>query len=765
MRLAKRLRCLALLLVPASAALAQRDPHIGYVYPAGGQVGTTFEVSIGGQTLGGATNAYVSGTGVQAVVLPFEPIINFKQADELRMRAQELRKKDKSPDVLKELNDIRRKLAAFERRRIAPALAEMIPVRIAIAPNAAPGNRELRLGTYTALSNPMVFQVGQLPEVREPEGRLEGEGGPPKSFKEISRGGGRATQSSTNLPAMNITLPATINGQILPGEVERYRFKARQGQQLIVIISARELIPYLADAVPGWFQAKAVLYDSQGKELTYDDHYKFHPDPVLFYTIPKEGDYILEIRDSLYRGREDFVYRITVGELPFIANVFPLGARVGAQPTVAIWGWNLPTTQLTLNLAGVEPGLYPFTVRNYGQISNHMPFLVDTLPECLKEPGRNSPTNAQRVTLPIIINGHIDQPGDVDVFRFEGRAGDRIVAEVFARRLDSPLDSALKLTDATGKQIAFNDDFEDKGTGLNTHHADSYIATTLPTSGTYFLYLWDTQQKGGWAYGYRLRLSAPRPDYELRAVPSSICLRPGNSAPITVFALRRDGFTNAIAVSLKNPPTGFKLTGGSLVATQEQVKLTFTVPSKSTLGAYALNLEGRASVMGRDLVHHAVPADDMMQAFAYRHLVPAQELKVVVTSGPPPKPPEKKTDTTTPSPLKPNLVSPTIKIPSGGTARVQVRLPNTNYTGKLQLELDDPPEGVAIKSFIPTRNGAEIVFQADATKMKPGQKGDLTVNAFAERTNTSPSQPKSRASLGAAPPIRFEITAALPGQK
>ena len=104
----------------------------------------------------------------------------------------------------------------------------------------------------------------------------------------------------------------------------------------------------------------------------------------------------------------------------------------------------------------------------------------------------------------------------------DGRAGDQIVAEISARRLDSPVDSVLQLIDSAGKQIAFNDDHEDKGTGLNTHHADSYIMTTLPSNGTYYVRLGDTQHNGGPAYSYRLRLSAPRPDFELRVTPSSL---------------------------------------------------------------------------------------------------------------------------------------------------------------------------------------------------------------------------------------------------
>ena len=58
------------------------------------------------------------------------------------------------------------------------------------------------------------------------------------------------------------------------------------------------------------------------------------------------------------------------------------------------------------------------------------------------------------MTLPIIINGRMDRPGDWDVFEVEGKAGETIVAEVSARRLGSPLDSFLKVTGADGKIIA-----------------------------------------------------------------------------------------------------------------------------------------------------------------------------------------------------------------------------------------------------------------------------------------------------------------------
>ena len=101
-------------------------------------------------------------------------------------------------------------------------------------------------------------------------------------------------------------------------------------------------MPYLADAVPGWFQAVLTLYDAAGKEVAYDDDFRFHPDPVLHYVVPNDGEYTVEIKDALYRGREDFVYRISIGELPFVTGIFPLGGKAGARTSVELSGWNLP---------------------------------------------------------------------------------------------------------------------------------------------------------------------------------------------------------------------------------------------------------------------------------------------------------------------------------------------------------------------------------------------------------------------------------------
>jgi len=304
---------------------------------------------------------------------------------------------------------------------------------------------------------------------------------------------------------------------------------------LIIAVNARTLIPYLADAVPGWFEATLTLLDAKGEEVPAPNAIASSPTPSSILKCRMTASTPSKFTTPFFRGREDFVYRLTLGELPFVTGIFPLGGRTGAKTDVTLTGYNLAETNLTLDNTAAAPGVISLT----GKSINAVPFAVDDLPECLADSANHSVETAQSVTLPVIINGRISHPGESSVFKFAGHAGQLIVAEVIARRLDSPIDSFLWLTDAAGKQLAFNDDFEDKGTGLNTFHADSYLTNTLPAEGTYFIHIRDTQGQGGPEFTYRLRLSEPRPDFALRLVPSSLSLRTGMSLPVTVYALRR----------------------------------------------------------------------------------------------------------------------------------------------------------------------------------------------------------------------------------
>jgi hypothetical protein len=754
---------IGLLSLAAARGQQTATPHIGYVYPAGGRQGTAFQVKLGGRFLDGATNAWISGEGVRATVLQHTKPLTQQQFNALREKAKELQEKRQAiqrerrrgeatgtTNLVwtaadeKALAEIRAKLGNFQRRPPNPAIAETVTLQVQVSADADPGERELRLGVGQGLSNPLMFCVGQLPEVRKPEATAQNQAPTPQARRN------NAQQQAVAPFQMHITLPAVVNGQILPGGVDRYKFFAREGQKLVLAVKARGLIPYIPDAVPGWFQATLTLSDAKGKELAYNDDFHLRPDPVMYFEVPKDGEYVAEIKDSVFRGREDFVYRVSISESPFVTGIFPLGGPAGSETSVALRGWNLPVATV-MSPGSNSPGLYPIGVCKEKAVSNHVPFAVDTLPECLEQEPNDSAETAQKVTLPVIVNGRIGRPGDADVFSFQGRAGEEIVLEVYARRLDSPLDSLLMLSDASGKQVAVNDDHEDKGSGLNTHHADSYIRARLPESGPYFVRLSDAQHQGGADFAYRLRLSEPRPDFELRVTPSSINAHPVLSVPLTVYALRKDGFTNEIALALDGAPAGFNLGGARIPAGEDQVRVTLAAGGGSQKDPVNISLEGRAMIQGRFISRRAVPAEDMMQAFAYRHLVPAQDLKVAVTGR-------------SFGRAGVSLASSTpLKIPAVGTARIQLRTPAPAFLERFELELSDPPEGLSIKEVAATNTGAEILLQANSGKLKPGLKGNLIVNLVPgkngpqQKANKQPNA--RRGAVGTLPAIPFEVVA------
>ncbi len=741
------------------AAAQQRDPHIGYVYPAGGQQGRTFEVTVGGQYLDGISDVEFSGRGVTVEVGRHIKALTQQQANSLRNNFEKMNQladmgktnaaRAKEAEALKkrieeslrqagidEMNmrafqEYRRK-ANDPKKQLNPAISETVVLKITLAPDAGLGDREIRLRTSLGLTNPMKFQVGRVAEIneREPNDRV-----PEK--------------------ALDAAHPFVLNGQVMPGDLDKFRFRAKKGEKLVAAAAARSLIPYLADAVPGWFQATLSLRNAKGVEVAYADDNRFDPDPVISCVIPEDGDYVLEIKDSIFRGREDFVYRITVGEVPYLSGVFPLGGRAGVQTTLNVMGWNLPKSTLTLTPDGPTPGVLPIAVDKGDRVSNFVPFAIDTLAECMEAESNDDMASAQKVEFPVVVNGRIGRAGDRDLFRFEGRGGETMVVEVTARRLHSPLDSIVRVFDATGKQLAFNDDFDDKGSGLITHQADSRVECVLPASGAYIVSVSDTQGKGDETYAYRCRISPRRPSYELRVVPSSLNLRAGAAAPLTVFAMRRDGFDGEIAVELQDAPKGFVLAGGRIPKGEEKVRLTLLAPPEGTNHAVRLKLQGAATILGREVRRPAVPADDMMQAFFYRHLVPAETLLANVVSrgfrAPPP----------------PRLLADgPVRIPAGGTAAVRVLVPGRTYVKNLELELNEPPEGLTIEKVNWNEQNAEILLKADGDKAKAGIRGNLIVELFGDGSGSRSKDAKPpqggggrKVPLGVLPAISFEIVA------
>jgi hypothetical protein len=106
--------------------------------------------------------------------------------------------------------------------------------------------------------------------------------------------------------------------------------------------------------------------------------------------------------------------------------------------------------------------------------------------------------DAQPLALGQAVDGVVEHPKQVHVYRIDGKAGQKIVAEVIAARQGSLLDSLLTLYDEHGNIAGANDDF-----GGTT---DSRLEITLPTAGPYYLSLVDAFDLGDALHVFRLTL-------------------------------------------------------------------------------------------------------------------------------------------------------------------------------------------------------------------------------------------------------------------
>ncbi len=608
---------------------AQDSPRLGFVYPAGAQSGTSVELTIGGRGLGALDTVLFNREGVSAEIVEHTSNVKRKYGSYLRSIGSIYKKvpwnisaedfasyqeKARAIDEIKQGNTVSRvpqdesfrrlpELSLQEFRAVAEKfrmmenvqsnaeISELLRVRVTVAPDAPPVFYEMRLNGRRGVSNPLSFHVGGLPEFNESEPNDKGEG--------------KRYDAST---------PFLLNGQVMPGDVDRFRFVARAGQQLVLQVKARELIPYLADAVPGWFQATLRVVNAAGEEVAFADDFEFRPDPVLFFEVPADGEYSVEIRDAIFRGREDFVYRLQVGETPFVTSVFPLGAQLGEDRVAKISGWNLDNSRLKLNTKGNAPRTRLGRVKSSGELSNSFPYAISSGPVNVEG---ESVSSGDTIELGESVAGRVSQKGERDVYLFSGREGQSVCFEVRARRLGSPLDSRLTLIDSSGAVISEADNLPPENHGLLTDHADSLLEAVLPETGVYSLRLDDVQGRGGESYAYLLESREPKPDFELVVYPSGLKIPPGGSRAVSVKAFRRSGFEGPIQLSLGKKAKGFKLSGAIIPEGEDVAELVVTAPSEG--GLHYLDFYGHAQI-GESLIwRRAKPCEPAVQAFITHH--------------------------------------------------------------------------------------------------------------------------------------------------
>jgi hypothetical protein len=168
------------------------------------------------------------------------------------------------------------------------------------------------------------------------------------------------------------------------------------------------------------------------------------------------------------------------------------------------------------------------------------PFVIGDLPEYLEEESNSLATRAERITLPVTVNGRINGERDIDYFRFSATAGQIVTCEMIARRLGSQLDPLMQLLDDNGHPVRCDE----------THVGnDPVLVMRAPKTIDYLLRIANVTKHGNPANVYRVNVTTK--PFVRSAFPAGG--RTGQTESIELFALTGDGATQSIVAKVTFP--------------------------------------------------------------------------------------------------------------------------------------------------------------------------------------------------------------------
>ncbi len=381
-------------------------PSIAKISPAGMERGKTVIFAIEGRNLSDATDVIFDSAGMSGKVSGVTDV-------------QEETRKARAGEDLEAI--------------VAVGKKQKAQLEITVGKDAVPGIHQFRIRTPLGTTNMMAVAVGALPEVKVHE----------------------KTATDSGVP-QTVALPATLVGVIAaPGDHDTFQFKGKAGEEVVFRVQASMLGSKLLSAL--------ALSDSSGKILSESGENDNRPDAVLHFKLPQDGTYNLSLTDRDRSGGMDHFYRLDAGELPYITSVFPLGVRAGESAKIAVSGVNLGGSgeeKVEAPAAAHGWTTVPLEATGGGERPiNEVKLAVGNEPEILEKEPNNSIEQAQSVSIPVTINGHIDGDAkdgakpDEDYFKFHANKGERLSIDVAASRLGSRLDSVIEVLDSQGNAI------------------------------------------------------------------------------------------------------------------------------------------------------------------------------------------------------------------------------------------------------------------------------------------------------------------------
>jgi hypothetical protein len=398
---------------------------------------------------------------------------------------------------------------------------KQVKTRLAIAADCLPGPHALRLQSATGISNLVTFSVGTMPEVSS------------------------VTPNNDFSKPQKINLNTTVNGVILNEDVNYFAVDAKKGQRLSVEVEGLRL-------GETFFDPSVAILDTNRFVLAADDDTPLlRQDCACSVVVPRDGTYVIQIRESAFGGSDRCHYRLHVGTFPRPLAVFPCGGKYAETidlTYIGAAGGPMPQ-KLTLPPAP-QPFFAAWAQDGQGMAPSPNPFRLSPLANVMEKEPNDDNQHATPFTAPAALNGVIDHAGDADCWVFAAKKGQTFDVRVFARQLRTPLDSTLNVFRINGQYITGNDD---------SNGPDSYVRFTAPEDDRYVIRITDQMGRGGPEFVYRVEVTPVEPRLVMNLPERSqyvdivAAVPKGNRMAVMVGAQRED-FGGEVALELQNLP-------------------------------------------------------------------------------------------------------------------------------------------------------------------------------------------------------------------
>jgi hypothetical protein len=566
-----------------------------------------------------------------------------------------------------------------------------VNLKITVAPEVTPGVREFRLASNLGISS-----IGQLVIAADPVVRESGDNNTPDK-------------------ANAIPVPCVVCGAFEAAEdVDYFKFHAEAGQALTFEVFCARLQDRIHD-LQKHADPMVTLFDADGRELAENDDFYF-ADPLLSYTIPKSGDYVVQIRDAKYEGDPRWVYAMLVTNRPYVSHVYPMAGNPSqAMEVEPIGSAKAKQPKIPIHLPA-EPGLHELELNIGDSKTNPATFIVSPLPIVQEQEPNDTPEQANRINIPCGINGRIGQPRDMDHFIFKAVKGKAIRFEVKARRFGTPLrsslDSVLDVMNQKGAVLATNDDAFGK---------DSALVFAPPADGDYLLRIRDLNSKGGDTAVYFIEADWAKPDFSIRCDPDKAMIGPGSSTAWYVQVERGNGFAGPVKVEVRGLPKGVLVSPLEIPPSMTQGLLVLTAAADAPRDAANVQILGSATLKmpdGKDeiLVRPATPNQEIYFPGGGRGRFDVALQSVAVTD---------------PSDILKVEASPkVITLKPGEEARIDVTIQRRpDYTKTVSLDVMLRHLGSVYGNPLPP--GVTIVEGKSKTLLGTGNQGHIVLKAAA----------------------------------